>query len=297
MVAGDDFVIGPRPLDLTLPPLESFGGHRASRRSATTGLAADRVRQVITITHHQHTDVAELEGVTFPGAVDRIGTLGIVHEGCLGMLTERIGPFAEPPVRLLALARWDAVGRCVMIARNIINLLTSMLLQNGVLPNDLSTLFILGRVPEARIVTEVERNVPRDGRPADGTAFLRLAQCFCHRFRADWRRSESDHAMLSRFAHCLVGADMRVGDDPKIEDCCLFVSGSNRRLGSGAERRRHQRQRPGRQKITSSYQLWDVHSNPPSCSLQCFWLSIVRPLSLHRTLPVRLKSFWLSLVF
>jgi hypothetical protein len=34
------------------------------------------------------------------------------------------------------------------------------------------------------------------------------------------------------------------------------------------ESRRHQRQRPGRQKITSSYQLWDVHLNPPSCSLQ-----------------------------
>ena len=90
------------------------------------------------------------------------------------MLTERIGPFAEPPVRLLALARWDAVGRCVVIARNIINLLASMLLQNGVLPNDLSTLFILGRVPEARIVTEVERNVPRNARPTDGTAWETL---------------------------------------------------------------------------------------------------------------------------
>src|SRR6516162_8518072 len=93
MVAGDDdFVIGPGPLDLTLPPLKSFGGHRASRRSAAASLAADRVWQVITITHHQHTDVAELEGVTFPGGVDRIGPLGVVHEGCLGMLTERIGP-------------------------------------------------------------------------------------------------------------------------------------------------------------------------------------------------------------
>src|SRR6516225_4930831 len=236
MVAGDDdFVIGPGPLDLTLPPRKSFGGHRASRRSAAAGLAADRVWQVITITHHQHTDVAELEGVTLPGAVDRIRTLGIVDKGCLGMLPERIGPFAEPPVRLLALARWDAVGRCVMIARNIINLLASMLLQNGVLPNDLSTLFILGRVPEARIVTEVERNVPRNARPADGTAFLRLAQCFRHRFWVDWRRSESDHAMLNRLTHCLVGADMRVGDDPKLEDCCLFVSRSGRRLGSGAE--------------------------------------------------------------
>src|SRR6516165_10926780 len=124
-----------------LPPLKGFGGHRASRRSAAAGLAADRVWQVITITNHQHADVAELEGVTFPSAVDRIGPLSIVHEGCLGMLTERIGPFAEPPVRLLALARWDAVRRCVVIARNIINLLASMLLQNGVLPNDLSTLF------------------------------------------------------------------------------------------------------------------------------------------------------------
>src|SRR6516164_626946 len=44
MMAGDDdFAIGPRPLDLTFPPLEGFGGYGASGRSAAGGHATDGI--------------------------------------------------------------------------------------------------------------------------------------------------------------------------------------------------------------------------------------------------------------
>src|SRR6516162_5188370 len=176
MMAGDDdFAIGPRPLDLAFPPLKGFGGYGAGGRTAAGGHATDGIWQVVSIAHHQHADIAKLEGVALPGAVDRIRALGIVDERGLGMLTERIGPFAEPPIRLLTLTRWGAMGRCIVIARDIVDLLAPMLFQNAVLPDHLTTLLVLGCIPEARIVTEIERKIPRNGRCADGAAVLRLA--------------------------------------------------------------------------------------------------------------------------
>jgi hypothetical protein len=50
-----------------------------------------------------------------------------------------------------------------------------MMLEHRVLPDDLATLLILGRIPEARIIAEVQRDLPWNWRPAERAAILRLA--------------------------------------------------------------------------------------------------------------------------
>src|SRR5215467_15551407 len=47
----------------------------------------------------------DLEGVALPGAVDRVRTLVRIDARGLPVLSDRVAPFAEPPVGLLALVR------------------------------------------------------------------------------------------------------------------------------------------------------------------------------------------------
>ena len=98
------------------------------------------------------------------------------------MLADGISPLAKPPIRLLALAAGGAERRSIMIACNIVDLLAPMLLQNRVLTDDLGSLLIVGRVPVARIVAEVQRDVPFNGRAAECAALLRWAERLGQRF-------------------------------------------------------------------------------------------------------------------
>src|SRR6266702_3375983 len=62
-------------LHLLLPPGERLAGDGAGRRAPAGDPAADRVGQVVAVAHHQEADVADLERVALPGALDRVGTL------------------------------------------------------------------------------------------------------------------------------------------------------------------------------------------------------------------------------
>jgi hypothetical protein len=63
-----------------------------------------------------------------------------------------------------------------VITCDIVDLLAPMLLQNRVLTDDLGSLLIVGRVPKACIVAEVQRDVPFNGRATERAAFLRLTE-------------------------------------------------------------------------------------------------------------------------
>ena len=146
------------------------------------------------------------------------------------MLPDRVAPFAEPPVRLLALVRGVPVGRGVVVAGDIVDLLAAMFFQHRILTHDLAPLLVLGRIPEARIVAEIERDIPVEGQPAEGAALLRLAKRRRQRLGAHRRRPESDQAVLNAFARGLVGSDMLIADDPQIETLRLLMPYRRSRL-------------------------------------------------------------------
>src|SRR5262249_8301048 len=145
-------------------------------------------------------DIGDLESVALPGAVDRIRPLLRIDPRGLRVLPDRVAPFAEPPVRLLALVCGVSIRRGVVVAGDIVDPVAAMFFQDRILTHDLAPLLVLGRIPEARIVTEIERDLPVEGRPAEGTALLRLAQRGGERLGAHWRRPKSDHAVLDAFA-------------------------------------------------------------------------------------------------
>jgi hypothetical protein len=66
-----------------------------------------------------------------------------------------------------------------VIARDIIDLFSPMLLQNRVLTDDLGSLLIVRRVPKACIVAEVQRDVPFNGGPPNAPPF------------SDWRSASA----------------------------------------------------------------------------------------------------------
>src|SRR5262249_17259870 len=110
-----------------------------------------------------------------------------------------------------------------------------------ILTHHLAPLLVLRCIPEARIVAEIERYIPVEGRPAEGAALLRLAKCRRQRLGAHRRRPESDQAVLNAFARGLVGSDMLIADDPQIETLRLLMpsrlrdrGGERGREGGGA---------------------------------------------------------------
>src|ERR1700730_10417935 len=216
MMAGYDDFAGGR-FDLGFPPSKCFGRDAARRGRAAARPASHRIRQVVAVAHHQEPNVPDLERITLPGAVDRIRSLGGIDARRFRMLADRIGPFAKPPIRLLALTGGRPERRGVVIAGNIVDLFAPVLLQHRVLTDDLASLLILGCIPKARIVAKVQRDIPWDGWPTERTAILRLAERLGERFEVDWRRLEPDQPMLDSFAGSLIGADVAIADNPKIE--------------------------------------------------------------------------------
>src|SRR5215467_1435405 len=172
----------------------------------------------------------DLEGVALPGAVDRVRTLVRIDARGLPVLSDRVAPFAEPPVGLLALVRGVSMRRGVVVAGDIVDLLAAIFFQHRILTHDLAPLLVLGRIPEARIVAEIERDIPVEGQPAEGAALLRLAKRRRQRLGAHRRRPESDQAVLNAFARGLVGSDMLIADDPQIETLRLLMPYRRSRL-------------------------------------------------------------------
>src|SRR5262245_64242669 len=116
-----------------------------------------------------------------------------------------------------------------------------MFFQYRILTHDLAPLLVLGRIPEASIVAEIERDIPVEGQPAEGAALLRLAKRRRQRLGAHRRRPESDQAVLNALARGLVGSDMLIADDPQIETLRLLMpsrlrdrGGDRGREGRGA---------------------------------------------------------------
>src|SRR5215470_17102496 len=218
----------------SLPALSTCDVHHAkvSGVTAPAGEAPppDRIGQVIAVAHHQEADIADLEGVALPGAVDRVRTLVRIDARGLRVLPDWVAPFAEPPVGLLALAGGVSIRRGVVVAGDIVDLLAAMFFQHRILTHHLAPLLVLGRIPEARIVAEIERDIPVEGQPAEGAALLRLAKRRRQRLGAHRRRPESDQAVLNAFARGLVGSDMLIADDPQIETLRLLMPYRRSRL-------------------------------------------------------------------
>src|SRR5262249_21596958 len=74
--AGDDDLVLAGAFHMRRPPREGLGRDRARGRGAAARPPPDRIGQVIAVAHHQEADIADLEGVALPGAVDRARTLG-----------------------------------------------------------------------------------------------------------------------------------------------------------------------------------------------------------------------------
>src|ERR1700741_321752 len=106
------------------------------------------------------------------------------------MLPDPMGPLSQRPIRRLALAGARPERRGVVIAGNIVDLPAPVLLQHRVLTDDLASLLILWGMPKARIVAEVQRDIPWDGWPTERAASLRLAERPGERFEVDRRRLE-----------------------------------------------------------------------------------------------------------
>src|SRR5262249_345208 len=211
-------------------------------RTSAARPPATRIGQVIAVAHHQEADIADLEGVALPGAVDRVRTLARIDARGLRVLPGRVAPFAEPPVGLLARVRRVSMRRGVVVAGDIVDLLAAMFFQHRILTHDLAPLLVLGCIPEARIVAEIERDVPGEGRPAEGAALLRLAKRCRQRLGAHRRRPESDRAVLNAFAPGLVGSEMLIADAPQIETLRLPMPSRRGRLRDrGGDRGRERR--------------------------------------------------------
>src|SRR5262249_4086428 len=128
------------------------------------------------------------------------------------------------------LVRGVSMRRGVVVAGDIVDLLAAMFFQHRILTHDLAPLLVLGRIPESRIVAEIEREIPVEGGPAEGAALLSLAKRRRQRLGAHRRWPESDQAVLNAFARGLVGSDMLIADDPQIETSRLLMPYRRSRL-------------------------------------------------------------------
>src|SRR5262245_11508617 len=172
--AGDDDLVA-RRLDVLLPPFEGLGHDGAGRRCTAVRLAPDGIRQIVAVAHHQEAGVADLERVALPGPVDRVRPPCRLDVSGLCVLAHGIGPFAEPPVRLLPLARRRTMGRGIVIAGDVVDLLAAMMFEDRVLAHDLAPLLVLRGIPESRIVAAIERDIPLDRGAAETPALLGAA--------------------------------------------------------------------------------------------------------------------------
>src|SRR5262249_9723209 len=73
--AGADDLVLAGAFHMRRPPRDGPGRDRAGGRGAAARPPPDRIGQVIAVAHHQEADIADLEGVALPGAVDRVRTL------------------------------------------------------------------------------------------------------------------------------------------------------------------------------------------------------------------------------
>ena len=149
------------------PPFESLAGHRPCRPAAVRRPPLRRTA-VVAIAHHQEQDVAGDEAVALPVALDRIRPPLAMHLRELWIQPFRIDPFAKPPLRILARAA------AIVIAEQLIDLLDPMLLRRSQLFDHRRAFCIGRRRLRARDVSQVQHDVPVEGRAAVGAAELAL---------------------------------------------------------------------------------------------------------------------------
>src|SRR5262249_27496730 len=152
------------------------------------------------------------------------------------------------------------MGRGIVIAGDIVDLLAAMMFEDRVLVHDLAPLLVLRGIPESRIVAEIERDIPLDRGAAETPALLRGAQGFGERFRIDRRRPESDQPMLDAGACGLVGSDVAIADDPEIEPGAF--ARCRRALRGGGDSRRRQAGDAGFDQHTAGAGGWLPPSSP-----------------------------------
>src|SRR5262249_24094485 len=124
----------------------------------------------------------------------------------------------------------------------IVDLFAAMFFQHRILTHDLAPLLVLGCIPKARIIAEIERDIPVEGGPAEGAALLSLAKGRRQRLGAHPWWPESDHAALNAFARGFVGPDRLIADAPQMEPLRLLMPSRRSRLRNrGGDRGRERR--------------------------------------------------------
>src|SRR5713101_2833207 len=121
---------GPILLDHSLPPSKSLATHDAARVSAER-TATDFLRRFVDVTHHQEQNIPDSKRVPLPGSLYWKRSLVRIDMRGLRVFARGVNPCAPPPsLRFTATAP-------VVIARQIVDLLATMVLEHTELPDDL----------------------------------------------------------------------------------------------------------------------------------------------------------------
>jgi hypothetical protein len=223
----------------------------ASGRIASPRASPYRRAAVIAVAHHQEQQVAGAKGVSLPRAGDRIRPAAGIDTGEFGMLARRIDPLAEPAHRRLA----RPAG--VVVAGDVIELLAAMLLGRRVLPDDLSSFFVVGSGLVPRQVAQIDGNVPVKSRAAIGASLFRLPDRLGQaltlgdpQVRADVGAADCPHAE-SFPGRSIIQAGHRGGLGQADADRRGFASGGCDELTTGQIGGHGQRSTIQRQKVVS----------------------------------------------
>ncbi len=140
-------------LDHALPPAERLAAHHAAGVSAKCA-STDFLGRFVDVAHHQEKEIADSERISLPSPLDWKWTLRRVNMRKLSVFTGGVDPFAPPP----GLRFIEATP--VVIARQIVDVLTAVLLQYAELPDDLLAFRILRRTLLSRHIPQIQGDVP-----------------------------------------------------------------------------------------------------------------------------------------
>jgi hypothetical protein len=135
------------------PPAEGLPSYHAARITAERS-ATDFLGRFIYIAHHQEQQVARAEGITFPCSLDWKRSLASINVRELAVLARRVNPFSPPP------GLWLIETAAVVITAYVVDLRTTMPLQNAELPHDLFAFRVLGSALLPRHIAQIKRDIP-----------------------------------------------------------------------------------------------------------------------------------------
>ncbi len=128
--------------------------------------------------------------------------------------------------QLAGLPRLDGgvARRGVVVARNRIDLLPAMVLQNSELADDLLALLVVGKIPEAGIVAEIERDIPAECRAAEIAAFLQTAATRWRRLSGYPAGGMNPLPLRMAGGYGPVRRHMRIREDPEVKGLGLAAA-------------------------------------------------------------------------